>query len=987
MILKLKFLLLLGASTIFNHVAAQDGKSLFNLQKGDWFVMRADVDLTPEYNRRLHQVNKDTRQKSIYWLRFTLQQTATNGHQIYGIQLIRYRHEMAATQQTRPFPKSGYDSFYPLYEQGKTSLDTLPTYLLELTPDGTIQLQRDGAPHTTQLGQTGKITDFGTKVRIITETFRDDMLALLVNLMTIPQGKEAAKTFHLPDETEVTARIQDSRQQGAFLKEDIGFTEDIQCHLFRLIDSRVPSLIKTSSGLNLVMVAASFDIPGNATIKGNIKHHTVATPIATPYKFSGTEHRVLTPQTMGEGGSFEESVHLETATSLFFLYGDQALTIFLSPGDTLTLTTDARDMADTYAFAGNAAQNSELAQRIGELLMEQSGWGSGKLSTVMRQKDTDAFHAFIQEENRKAQQLFENYLDNASPDAINYYRREWAFALATSKLQFLSTVHYKSHQDAQVPFSDFPKDFFTDIDTMEASSGDANTIIRPDYHTWLVQYYQARIGVAPIWDDDFLRVFPFIIATSSGHTQYKTLHTFLKRAISGSDWHTNQRIKPYYEDFMKNCQDSAMTNNLKREWAWNEQWEPGISASLLALPLLDGSSVELSRYKGKPLCLIVSEFFVPTELAAYAAFIKDKTNSDVQFVIAQIRQQPDVPSVLHDSLFQGIPNVELLELAHHPKDIGPIGTSGYSSKWFVLDPWLRVVAGNLQPTYRRTNDVVPTMQTISYPGTNSYPVKLEELLDKARKAHRFTKAQTAEFRKIAGWTFVSILLTTLVIGVTNRRRTQALKKREAMKHRIQQLEIKALRSQMNPHFIFNALNSIQSLITENRFRDANIYLAEFASLLRGVLNNSEKPGVSLSDELEAVEHYCRLEQLRFDFTYRIHVPDDVSPELIEIPSMIIQPLVENSIVHGFAQKRRKACLTIAIEHTNCGLTVTVADNGTGLPVEGQVYRQGNGMGLKLVEERVRNFNNTEKNTNLTLQNRIENGKIGGATATITLMMD
>src|SRR5690606_15688050 len=172
-----------------------------------------------------------------------------------------------------------------------------------------------------------------------------------------------------------------------------------------------------------------------------------------------------------------------------------------------------------------------------------------------------------------------------------------------------------------------------------------------------------------------------------------------------------------------------------------------------------------------------------------------------------------------------------------------------------------------------------------------------------------------------------------------------------------------IRSQMNPHFVFNALNSIQSLITDNRQREATSYLADFASLLRSVLNHSGKPLIPLSDELEAVDRYCRLEQLRFPFAYQIEVKGDIDPQLIEIPSMIIQPLVENAIVHGIAPHPERAQLNVCIASDGGHLVVTVTDNGGGLAPQPPTRGKGNGIGLTLVEDRIRNFNNHEKNAN------------------------
>ena len=189
---------------------------------------------------------------------------------------------------------------------------------------------------------------------------------------------------------------------------------------------------------------------------------------------------------------------------------------------------------------------------------------------------------------------------------------------------------------------------------------------------------------------------------------------------------------------------------------------------------------------------------------------------------------------------------------------------------------------------------------------------------------------------------------------------------------------------MNPHFIFNALNSIQSLINGNQFKESNIYLSKFAVLLRGVLNNSEKSRVSLSDELESVRLYCELEQLRFEFKFEILIDPQVNSDLIEIPGMIIQPLAENAIVHGLSAKGAEGILMIRVDRKNDHLCVCVSDNGVGLSPQVADTLSQKGFGLKLVEERINILNLDGKEARLTVENRKDTT---GTIATLTLPID
>lgn len=145
------------------------------------------------------------------------------------------------------------------------------------------------------------------------------------------------------------------------------------------------------------------------------------------------------------------------------------------------------------------------------------------------------------------------------------------------------------------------------------------------------------------------------------------------------------------------------------------------------------------------------------------------------------------------------------------------------------------------------------------------------------------------------------------------------------------LEQKALRLQMNPHFIFNSLNSIQSYIIEHDSQSAILYLWKFSQLMRLILTNSANKFVPLKDELKSLTYYMDLEQLRFEgkFDYEVIVAPDIDEEFVEIPPMIIQPYVENAIIHGIVHKSGKGHLKLQFTHEDGRLLCVVEDNGIG----------------------------------------------------------
>jgi tetratricopeptide (TPR) repeat protein len=145
------------------------------------------------------------------------------------------------------------------------------------------------------------------------------------------------------------------------------------------------------------------------------------------------------------------------------------------------------------------------------------------------------------------------------------------------------------------------------------------------------------------------------------------------------------------------------------------------------------------------------------------------------------------------------------------------------------------------------------------------------------------------------------------------------------------LSIRSLRSQMNPHFIFNSLNSVNSFISQSDERSANKYLTEFARLMRTVLEHSKKDFVVLADELEVLDRYLKLEYIRFkdQFEYDFEVDENLEISRLLIPPMLVQPYIENAIWHGLRYKEGVGNLTVSFHHTTRGMRIVVTDDGIG----------------------------------------------------------
>ncbi|MVM34897.1 hypothetical protein GO755_33020 [Spirosoma sp. HMF4905] len=215
--------------------------------------------------------------------------------------------------------------------------------------------------------------------------------------------------------------------------------------------------------------------------------------------------------------------------------------------------------------------------------------------------------------------------------------------------------------------------------------------------------------------------------------------------------------------------------------------------------------------------------------------------------------------------------------------------------------------------------------------------------------------KTAWFRVIALITLLT--LTGFVVRWREQQRTREQREKSELRERIAASEMKALRSQMNPHFLYNSLNAIRLFILQNDSDNADKYLVKFARLMRLILDNSRQEWVSLASELEQLTLYLELEQLRFDhkFDFSVTADPSLSLEKTAIPPMIIQPYIENAILHGLAHKQTKGHIQLLIERQSDHLDCTVDDDGVGRAWTQSLKKQSSthqSVGLRVTEDRL-----------------------------------
>lgn len=225
-----------------------------------------------------------------------------------------------------------------------------------------------------------------------------------------------------------------------------------------------------------------------------------------------------------------------------------------------------------------------------------------------------------------------------------------------------------------------------------------------------------------------------------------------------------------------------------------------------------------------------------------------------------------------------------------------------------------------------------------------------------------------------------------------KRRINSIRRKASLQQQLTELEAKALRAQMNPHFIFNSLNAIQELVVTHEVDAAYDYLSKFSKLLRLVLNHSEKSLIPLVDEIHMLQLYLELESLRFrrSFHYAIDVDREIDGELLLIPPLLIQPFIENALWHGLMLKEGERQLTIRISQLNKQVICEIRDNGVGRKKAAEIKAQKLGAahfeskGLKLSEHRIALLSAEGLKGNVKIADLYENGVAAGTRVLVSL---
>ena len=323
--------------------------------------------------------------------------------------------------------------------------------------------------------------------------------------------------------------------------------------------------------------------------------------------------------------------------------------------------------------------------------------------------------------------------------------------------------------------------------------------------------------------------------------------------------------------------------------------------------------------------------------------------------LAALHQEVPIPAI---SIRQVTVNDSVLQ------EIGSLGTFDHTQRKFrfqVSTPTLRYRA-NIVYHYRLLGyeDAWTTApyrdHEFTYnalgPGQYTFQVKAENQ-GKISQAATYSFSISAPL--YARWWFIVVvaLLILALISLIYLRQLRVQRRKASLLNELNVSRLTAIQSQMNPHFIFNALNSIQNYIMRNDKDLAMDYLGRFARLIRHYLNASTVDLVTLEDEISMLENYLRLEQMRYSPSFEFHfdIEKTIDTTSVKLPPLLIQPFVENAIWHGLQKKERAGKLTIAIILQGSELICTIEDDGGGME-KAKPLSNRKSSGIQITKERL-----------------------------------
>lgn len=633
---------------------------------------------------------------------------------------------------------------------------------------------------------------------------------------------------------------------------------------------------------------------------------------------------------LDDNGYFELAFPLKERRMISFYHGYQSMRFYIEPGDTLQFQTDANAFYREMALAGKGTTDNQFLldfyhQMRGDTLFRSYDF-------KLLEKEPNAYFEKIK--TKKAQELsfLAAHKTSLRPELAAFMDRyirmehattQWeaAYRFMVEKGSKLSPTLIQRLQALGALLYRLPKGRTFDFDVEE--------YLAFEYYL-LTQNYQAT----SLNSDKEMHLAQLLLSKET-----YVRHTAMQLFRFHGEFERLNRSRTYQlEHLLSITRDSQLIEELlvftrektnRSEAFFYRALPVGKSAPDWTYTDQEGVEVGLKDFRGQQLLLHIGwDDLLELAVADLDTLMKQSEVSPtvVHLVTAPSKEQFSKSIAGLEGLFIYVPEEDIAKIREDYR------VDNRTNHYFLIDE-----EGNIQANHL----ALGTVQ------------KLRGAWDKLANrtvATGWTQEQRLQFWQSLGIGALSLLLISSLI--LWRRRISM--RRDLRRRQLLEVELRGIRSQMNPHFLFNAMSSIQNLIRKKEQEKADLYLGQFAGLMRKTLKNTAEEFIPLSDEIDALEQYCSLESLRHPFNYEFQIHEEIDAYNTYVPSMILQPIIENAILHGLTPLGDARQLSVKISPNDSGLHCEIFDNGIGL-LAAQAQNQNKAhksFGTKLVRQRL-----------------------------------
>ncbi|MCU4176874.1 histidine kinase [Carboxylicivirga sp. N1Y90] len=622
-----------------------------------------------------------------------------------------------------------------------------------------------------------------------------------------------------------------------------------------------------------------------------------------------------------EDGSFDLAFALHRPMELTIRLGEIgnensfAENLFIEPGDSINVSINSADKK--WTFKGSSAAKFAFAEMLkGE---------SRKIGKLNITSDED----YISNINITTDHLLGKLKNQTfSISAKNYFKAEIFFGTAMTAPISWTTERVRVRTGTTNANKKIYKERFTDNKLLQHCNYVSNQM-RGEIRSYLLHQKEV-LGIHRSNHSDEKVFFDLSKLSLKDEMRYYSMSQNLHTAIQKGQI---EDAKDMLSDLSKEFPYSEMSKIFANKLGNNASIQQGKEAPDFSLRNDNSRLVSLSDFKGKWVYLLFAE-------------------TEDEYDLHQLK----LMQAMRDSV--QAENFETVVVATNKewdktklRSIREI----YSGPLLINENWQNTATQNYKATIAKSAflinpngnfDVIWDGKTMR--GNTKY--SLESMGQYATKLDIYIKNKAKSFEAKSDlsnffWWLGGFALAGFILWLYFNYRNKKLKKEEAQKREKVQLELRAIRSQLNPHFMFNTLNSIQHLVSDERNEEASQYIAEFSGLMRQVLNNSEHLLIPLNDEIKSIDTYLRLEALRFNFQYTIECDPLLDINNIEIPGLLIQPFVENAVIHGIPALGKQGNITVKFKKDKHCLKCSIEDNGKGFSLDENSLKLGKGISL------------------------------------------